>query len=160
MKIGSEPDLIIGPPDNPYMHRWFIRKGHEEPSVYIHKFFRGDDERALHDHRSDNESIILEGEYVEWLAPKCDESVNSCGWDLERPEAHHRKAGDRVYRVAEQPHRIALINGGPVTTLWLKSGDRRDWGFWVPRGGQVGLGMLYEWLQYEIYRKEFGEFSQ
>src|SRR5271167_744377 len=53
------PDFVVGPANDPYLLRWrLLRKGWW-PNVYVHHFARSDDARALHDHPTDNVSLIL-----------------------------------------------------------------------------------------------------
>jgi hypothetical protein len=52
------PDLVIGPPDKPYLRRWDLLKflGWQ---VSLHEMLADDDVRAMHDHPSFNVSIVL-----------------------------------------------------------------------------------------------------
>lgn len=114
------PDFVIGGEDRPYMRRWHLIKT-RWLGVYLHQILRSDDDRALHDHRSDNVSVLLRGYYFE---------VTPEGSEL-------RAAGDVVFRRAEALHRLELVNGAPAWTLWIKGPERRNWGFmcgkrWVP----------------------------
>lgn len=137
-----KPDLIIGSEENPYMKRWHLIPRNSWFNVYLHKICRSDDDRALHDHRADNLSIILKGKYTEIL-----------GDPLGVPkETYDRKRGDVIYRKAEQPHRLIVPSDHeskpiPVWTLWIKFPDRRDWGFWVNK----------EWIQWEEYGEIYNE---
>jgi len=142
------PDFVIGGAERPYMLRWHLLKT-RWLSVYLHQILRSDDDRALHDHRADNVSILLRG---------CYDEVMPCPL---HPEALHlghfltlrRHAGDIVRRRAEALHRLELVDAAPCWTLWIKGRERRDWGFacrqgWVPwqvftaadDSGQVGRG--------------------
>jgi hypothetical protein len=133
-------DQLIGPVDDPYMLRWRLFRKGWWPNIYIHLFLRSDDARALHDHPTDNISLICDGVYAEVFA---DGSV-------------FRDPGDIVCRFATTPHRVELIEllDGPkqVITLFFCGPRRRDWGFhcpngWVhwqkfttPDGNQIGKG--------------------
>ena len=44
------PDFVIGGSDNPYLLRWFLIPRNPVFNVYLHKFMRSDDDRALHTH--------------------------------------------------------------------------------------------------------------
>lgn len=122
------PDLTIGPRDNPQTHRWHIelpqwlqRRGFR---LNLHRWYRSDDDRALHDHRGDSLSIVLWGGYRE---------VTSHAWEPRK--ARWYGPGSVIWRKGETPHRIELKTGhGPVWSLWLRWPFRREWGFWCPKG--------------------------
>ena len=109
------PDLIIGPRDNPYMYRWHLLR-FRGWQLSLHKIWRSDDDRALHDHSGDNLSIILKGQYTEL------------------PDRQVYGAGNVIFRKAEKAHRLVLDEGKPVWTLWLRWPPRREWGFHCPKG--------------------------
>lgn len=120
MKLLKPPDKVIGPEANPYMLRWFVFKGRDKwPRVYIHKFMRSDDDRALHDHPWWFVSIVLRGGYYE---------ITESGrkW---------RGAGSIAFRRATATHRVQLCGCGyckhPVT-LFIAGPVKRMWGFWCP----------------------------
>ena len=154
-----KPDVIIGTRENPYMERWHIIPRNPWFNIYLHKISRSDDDRALHDHRADNLSIILKGKYKEILASKFE-----TGWDLTFPQEKIRKPVSIVFRKAEQPHRLILESDPslntypqkekPVWTLWIKFGDRRDWGFWTRIEDE--RGSTFKWIQWEEYLKIYG----
>jgi hypothetical protein len=60
-----EPDCVIGPPDNPYLRRWWLIPRNRWFNLYLHNILRDDDDRALHDHPWANLSILLRGAYRE-----------------------------------------------------------------------------------------------
>lgn len=130
------------------MERWYIIPRNKWFNIYLHKISRSDDDRALHDHRADNLSIVLRGSYTELLAPRLIRLYN-----VDKPLRLVRKRGAIVYRKAEQPHRLIINDGQPVWTLWFKFGDRRDWGFYVydPRIN------LYVWTQWEEYERLYAD---
>lgn len=121
------PDLIIGPRDNPQTLRWvlFNWRGYQ---LCLHKWLRSDEDRALHDHKADNLTLILSRqgfremvrEYVEYGG------YLDCWWDRSAWTPHFRKA--------ETPHRVALYDMRPVWTLWFRWPPRRRWGFHCPKG--------------------------
>lgn len=120
-----KPDLQIGPSDNPQTLRWnlFTLFGVQ---VALHKWLRSDHDRALHDHKADNWSILLWGSYREWF---------SHAW--EKPRWKLRLPIIPYFRKAETPHRVELHRGAPVWTIWIRLKPRRNWGFhcragWVP----------------------------
>jgi hypothetical protein len=102
------------------MHRWHLLRWRGW-QLALHKIWRSDDDRALHDHRSDNLSVILKGAYLEVLDPS-------------KPRKYRGPGGARVvFRKAETPHRLELP-WGPVWTLWLRWPPHREWGFHCPKG--------------------------
>lgn len=117
-----EPDLIIGPRDNPYMHRWHLLRWRGW-QLALHKIWRSDDDRALHDHRADNLSILLKGKYTE---------IRSIG---DRGQVYG--PCNVIFRKAEQPHRLVLDLGKPVWSIWLRWPSRREWYFHCPGRGLV-----------------------
>jgi hypothetical protein len=115
-------DFVVGPPEDPYMLRWWIIPRNKWFNIYLHRFLHSDDDRALHDHPSWNISIILKGEYKEW-------GIAAGG-------VHHaviRKAGQWKFRFARTAHRIELHNG-PCWTLFINGAKLRNWGFHCPKG--------------------------
>lgn len=144
-------DFGIGPHDDYYLLRWYVvRKGRrwarlsvrerdalldERDSesgggvnVYIHRFLRSDDDRALHDHPWPWATLLLDGQYLEHLPASPDEPAGPT-------RVEHRQPGDLVCRLnAERPHRIELIDGQPATTLFITGRRRREWGFWCGHG--------------------------
>lgn len=64
------PDFVIGGHANPYLLRWWLIPRNPLFNIYLHKFLRDDDDRALHDHPWFWCSILLRGEYVEVTSPR------------------------------------------------------------------------------------------
>lgn len=151
------PDQVIGGEDRPYLQRWYItrwsnwERGTEPrnwieavtrhlPNIYVHRFLRSDDDRALHDHPWWNASILLLGRYRE-------HTIAAGG-------VHHvttRIAGECNLRPARSAHRIEI--DAPCLTLFITGPKVREWGFHCPQGwrhwldftapgkpGQVGKG--------------------
>jgi len=116
------PDLIIGPRDNPYMYRWHLLKWRGW-QLALHKIWRSDDDRGLHDHRADNLSVILKGRYTELPGYWGNGDVHG--------------PGSVIFRKAETLHRLVLDPGKPAWTLWLRWPPRREWGFFCPGKGWV-----------------------
>ena len=135
--LRGEPHLVIGGPANPYLLRWFIIPRNRFMNVYLHKFLRSDDDRALHDHPWWFVSLILRGGYWEHRAGKPITTRS------------HRTAGSLVIRPANTVHRVELECVGkckkcvpqcdpgveiPAWTLVITGPKIRDWGFACPRG--------------------------
>jgi hypothetical protein len=105
------------------MLRWHILR-FRGWQLSLHKICRDDDDRALHDHRADNISLILNDGYFEVLRPKgATRDVWKFRWPL-RP----------YFRKAEDLHRIVIPGYAPVWSLWLRWPPRREWGFMCPKG--------------------------
>lgn len=117
------PDLVVGERGretyNPYMLRWHLFRVANLPRLYLHKFVRSDDDRALHDHPWWYVSLLIRGGYTE-LTP--DGPVR-------------RSAPSIVFRPITHQHRVVLLPDGhggerPCWTLFLTGPDVRRWGFW------------------------------
>lgn len=112
-----EPDVIIGGRADPYLLRWYIIPRNPICNVYVHKFLRSDDDRALHDHPwLFNLSILLEGQYDELTK-----------WAFTR-----RSAGDWKLRIGPAPHRLELVENQSCWTLFITGPRYRNWGFYCP----------------------------
>lgn len=123
-KIAARPvDFYIGGADNPYCQRWWVIPRNRYFNIYLHRFLRDDEDRALHDHPWDNCSIPLRTGYDE----------------VSRRGVRRRRLFRVYFRRAEMPHRVVLLRdaaGVPIeswslfVTLWV----RREWGFHCPWG--------------------------
>lgn len=112
------PDIVIGGQDDPYMERWWVIPRNRFFNVYLHRFLRSDDDRALHDHPWCNVSILLQGTYLE-------HTIAAGGV----ASARQLKAGDvRVRPRGTFAHRIELTDG-PCWTLFITGPRYREWGF-------------------------------
>jgi DNA-binding transcriptional LysR family regulator len=115
--FGREPDVLIGPAEDPYLRRWWVIPRNRFFNVYLHHIRHSDDDRALHDHPWWNLSILLRGSYVEHTP---------AGERL-------RRAGSLVLRRPEAAHRLE-VTGGEVWTLFITGPTCREWGFHCPAG--------------------------
>lgn len=135
------PDVTIGGEADPYMRRWWLIPRNRFFNIYLHRFLRSDDDRALHDHPWWNVSVLLEGRYVE-------HTIAAGGINV----MTERCAGQWKVRRAAAAHRIELIDG-PCWTLFITGPRLREWGFhcrraWVhwkdftkpENPGEVGRG--------------------
>jgi hypothetical protein len=119
------PDFIIGPADDAYLLRWYVIPRNRWFNIYLHHFKRSDDDRALHDHPWINMSILLTGSYLEHMPGGVVKLRHP--W---RPWAFWRLP----MRRATAAHRVELIDGNPVWTLFLTGPKIREWGFLCPQG--------------------------
>lgn len=120
--IRPAPDFTVFAGGKPQLQRWYVVPRNDVMNVYLHRFLLSDEHRALHDHRGDNRSWVLDGEYTEVLG-----DVNG----IER-ERIIRRAGDVVDRRATDPHRVIVDQ--PTISLFFIGPITRDWGFYCPRG--------------------------
>ena len=128
-----KPDFIIGGADAPYMLRWYLIPRNRWFNVYLHQIIRSDDDRALHDHRAWNCSIVLKGSYTE-VMPDLRAARTPFARIADLPQVRKlRRRGAVVSRRASDCHRLEVVDG-PVWTLWLKGPDTRDWGFHCAQG--------------------------
>jgi len=167
--MAHQPDIVIGGEDRPYLLRWFITPWSNYdrdttpasrwealtrrlPNIYLHRFLRSDDDRALHDHPWASLSVILMGAYVE-------HTIAAGG-------VHHRdlrRPGDMVARGAHAAHRVELLHDAaqldpiwrhaeammglhPVYTLFLTGPRIRNWGFHCRQG----------WRPHEAFEGTYG----
>lgn len=94
--LSGQPHQTIGGAEHPYMLRWYVIPRNPLVNVYVHKFCRSDDDRALHDHPWWFVSLILRGRYDE---------ITEAG-------TRRRRAGSIAFRPAEWRHRVALVRRG------------------------------------------------
>lgn len=121
--LSGKPHFYIGGESNPYLLRWFLIPRNRWLNVYLHKFMRDDDDRALHDHPWWFVSFVIHGGYAE-----------------------HTPTGTKIrnqlslaFRRAEHRHRVELpkgLDGKPIPcwTLVITGRKSRTWGFWCPKG--------------------------
>lgn len=132
-----EPDFIVGGKENPYLLRWWVIPRNRFFNIYLHKFLRDDDDRALHDHPWWSLSIILRGGYLEHLPGG---------------RVKHRRPGRFVLRNATAAHRVELLRQHqgavcwrgrlippysltrPAWTIFITGPRIREWGFHCPQG--------------------------
>jgi len=121
------PHFVIGYPGRPYLLRWYVLPRNPVLNVYLHKFVRDDDDRALHDHPWPSLSVLLKGWYIE---------VTEEERFGRRVEVHSPYfAGAVRLRSATFRHRIMLPHGRPAWTLFFTGPVLREWGFWCRSEG-------------------------
>lgn len=135
------PDFVIGGDDRPYLLRWWIIPRNKVFNIYLHRFMRSDDDRALHDHPWSNFSLLLRGCYTEHTI-----AAGGIG---------HRRllvAGDfRLRWTGRIAHRVELIDEAigfdgcappirasqPCWTLFITGPRYREWGFHCQENGWI-----------------------
>lgn len=126
------PDFIIGGKEDPYMLRWWVIPRNRFFNIYLHRFLRSDDDRALHDHPWVNCSYLLEGEYTE-------HTIGAGGVHHEAISLPH----SIKFRRSVAAHRVELHNG-PCWSLFFTGPVIREWGFHCPKG----------WRSWKIFTSE------
>ena len=154
--LSCEPHFIIGGRHRPYLLRWYLIPRNRFFNLYLHKFLRDDDDRALHDHPWWFASLILRGGYTEIVRDDSSDVLgyyrcSNCGNDQpfylqscancgrSKRVSVLRRPLSLAFRRAEHRHRVVLhrdLEGNPIPcwTLILTGRKRRTWGFWCPRG--------------------------
>lgn len=129
-----KPSESIGPKQNPYMLRWHLVRVDWLPRVYLHKFLRSDDDRALHDHPWWAVSIILRGGYVDVTETHGFKMMVKCRTSIFDVRSPFWKCCV-TYQPATYQHRVALPRSKdgtetPCWTLFITGLHVRQWGFW------------------------------
>jgi hypothetical protein len=115
--------------------RWF--------AVYLHEFYRSDNDRCLHDHPWPFLTIILRGGYWEQLPERwsdydpqpLDDGLGTLGFQPKGIVREWRRPGYVGRYPAEHTHRIELDPAKPKPWSLVIVGRRsRSWGFWGPDG--------------------------
>ncbi len=132
--LSGRPHQVIGGPDDPYLLRWYVIPRNPVLNVYVHKFCRSDDDRALHDHPWWFVSLMLRGSYSE--------VTEDARTRRTAPEPLRLFWGDSpvAFRRAEWRHRVQLmplsgpdlrkVGELPCWTLIVTGRRVRTWGFW------------------------------
>ena len=134
--LSGKPHFYIGGKENPYLLRWYLIPRNRWFNIYLHKFLRDDDDRALHDHPWWFISIMLKGSYIEHCDPL---QYPYDGYWARVRLAEHRATPSIAFRAAEHRHRVELQqrpDGSrvPCWTLVVTGRKAREWGFWCPKG--------------------------
>lgn len=134
-----------------YLHRWYVFRT-KLLTLFVHKFVRSDEDRALHDHPWPFLVIPIWRGYIE----------HSMRWDDGDGTRHGPPIGydmqTRVYpilgarlRPATYRHRVELFSRGvsehteaicqrkinpflPAWSIFFHFRKLRSWGFWMPEG--------------------------
>ncbi len=109
-RYGVTHDLVLDDGE-PYLERWILWCGF---TLRLHKFHKGDDDRAFHDHPWWFVTLPLKS-YVE-RTPAEDARV------VKRFRPH--------FRSARHQHIVQLRDPGPVWTFLITGPKCQDWGFW------------------------------
>lgn len=152
--VWREPDRYLGGRVDPYMLRWWVIPRNPFFNIYLHKFIRSDDDRALHSHPWISLGMIVRGEYIEHVPLDHEKWINK--GDRETRKIL-RRPFQVVFRNKDSIHRIELIKAvnfrefkdyetgsifryqsgeylKPVWTIFITGPLVQDWGFWCPFG--------------------------
>lgn len=106
----------------------YARLMQHTPRPYLHYFFRGDDDRAYHNHPWKRSlSVILVGGFIEHV----------WNFELKRPLTQLHKPGQAYWLKRGTYHRAELLPGKKCWTLFTSMGrvqasDGQDWEFYDP----------------------------
>jgi hypothetical protein len=153
------PDFIVGGAENPYLYRWYLTPWSSYdrvkpplwaqftkrllPNIYLHKFMRSDDDRALHDHPWFNLSFLLNGSYIEETihagGVKGRTRRNAGDWKVRSPWASHRVELLSAFNAMDQGGKVLThtLDEVPCWTLFCTSPRVREWGFHCPDAGWI-----------------------
>jgi hypothetical protein len=135
-------DIMRDDTNDIYLRRFFIYprdkdfgKNKGKGRLYLHKFYRGDEDAHLHTHPWPFTSLILTGGYWEETFDK--DASKGHGTDLcytLGPDGEHRvQQFYRRFSVLRRPatwaHRVVLDDSRPVWTLVRTGVKERSWGF-------------------------------
>lgn len=112
-----------------YLRRFFInptRKNQGYSRIYLHKFYRGDQDRHPHDHPWGFTSLILKGGYHE-------ETPCGCSWGGCVKLKWYRPLS-LLRRPATWRHRVVIAEGHTAWTLVFTGPKERSWGFFTEKG--------------------------
>lgn len=121
--LSGKPHFVIGGGERPYLLRWYLIPRNRWFNIYLHKFLRDDDDRALHDHPWWFLSFMIAGSYAEYTST---DRIERARFSL-------------AFRPATHKHRVELpksLAGKPIPcwTLVVTGRKVREWGFWCPKG--------------------------
>lgn len=106
-------------------------------SIKLHRIYRPDRQRDLHDHPWNFLSVLLRGTYVEDTA------------------SGTRRCRLFNWKRAEDRHSIREVSRSPVWTLVFTGRRRRVWGFWVKTDLNLSnlFGSKERWVSWDEYEK-------
>lgn len=128
-----------------YLRRFFVYPRNKDFSknvgkrrIYLHKFYRGDEDAHLHDHPWGFTSLILTQGYWEETtdvdALKSEGGTDLCytiGADWEKRTQKWFGPGSILRRPATWKHRVVLDNTTPAWSIVRTGVKERSWGFWI-----------------------------
>jgi hypothetical protein len=142
-KLFPYTDILRDDSPDIYLRRFFLYprdkdfgKNKGKGRLYLHKFYRGDEDPHLHDHPWSFTSLILTRGY--WEETPLQGSIVPLGYTfLTSPDGtEHRKMKfyprfSLLRRPDEWKHRVILKDNTPVWTIVKTAPKSRSWGFWI-----------------------------
>jgi hypothetical protein len=127
-KIGTDGDI--------YLDRIYIV---QTPlfGIMLHRIFRPDNQRDLHNHPWPFFSILLRGQYTEQYRDGADDQPDS-------EVLQHRRVRWINWKGLRSRHRIAWCSRSPIWTLVFTGRKSRTWGFFVEDGTR-----FIKWTEYD-----------
>lgn len=110
--------VIINCDKDPYLIRWYMFR--TKPfAIFLHKFVKSDEDRALHDHPWCFIVIPIWMGYIEYS-----KAGKTRVWPI----------WSTAYRDCCYQHRVELINDNPSWSIFIRFRRQREWGFWPKEG--------------------------
>ncbi len=109
-----------------YMSRWYLIPHNRWFNIYLHRFTRSDDDRALHDHPWWSVSFLLKGMLFEHSF------VHDTWWGI-NIGSRYISTCLPIFRSAKFAHRLELLSP-EVWTLFITGPKTREWGFHTSKG--------------------------
>lgn len=129
--VTGVPHMVIGAADDPYLLRWYMIPRNPFVNVYLHKFLRSDDDRALHDHPWWFVSLILRGAYAE-VTEEGERERGPMSIAFRPATLRHRVRLFEQFRVVSRDNGVVrtVLEPVPCWTLIVTGRRSRTWGFW------------------------------
>jgi hypothetical protein len=127
-----------------YLRRWFINPRVPDdkkltPRIYLHKFYRGDEDPHLHNHPWAYRTLILKGGYwevsfnPEWLKLKA-KGLHKIALQTPQTVRKWYGAGTFMRRGAQWTHQVKLPEGKTAWTIVFTGKREHSWGFITDKG--------------------------
>ena len=123
LKNICKPDFVL----DGYLNRWHLLPRNSYFNVYLHQFV-GDDDRWYHDHPYHSLSLLLSGEYKEYILIESHHGDET----IKLATRRWHKGPKLIWRNALCMHRLEIFDA-PVWTLFITGPRIREWGFDIDR---------------------------
>jgi len=129
--------VIVNCARDAYLTRWYLLR-RESFAIFLHRFHRSDEDRALHDHPWSFITFILWRGYLEHTAKPCPRCTvggdhafsgecSQCGGFKTIPVIKRKWPLMICWRPAEWRHRVELVNGQPAWTIIIRFAWNKWW---------------------------------
>lgn len=148
-------DIMRSGTNDLYLRRWFLHprdkdfgRNKGKGRLYLHKFYRGDEDLHFHDHPWRFTSLILTRGYWEETPFDSKAPLPRRTWrpfmaeDGEERIRVFYKPFTLLFRPAIWKHRVVLKDTAPVWTIVKTGVKERNWGFWIK-------DKMCPWRQYD-----------